>query len=73
MNQDAKALEDLKKKALSLSPMNILRYEGYGIVTFKQNRIDECIDLLNIGTSAGLRHLYNRKVRLLLLSQKGLS
>lgn len=57
MNQDAKALEDLKK-ALSLSPMNILRYEGCTESLLKQNRIDECIDLLNIGTSAGLRHPY---------------
>lgn len=57
MKEDAKALEDLKK-ALELSPMNIIRYEGCTESLIKQNKIDECIAILNIGTSAGLRHPY---------------
>jgi tetratricopeptide (TPR) repeat protein len=57
MNDDAKSLEDLKK-ALSLSPMNIIRYEGCTESLIKQNKIEECIQLLMIGTFAGLRHPY---------------
>ena len=57
MGDDVKSLEDLKK-ALSLSPMNIVRYEGCAESLIKQNKIDECIQLLLIGTSAGLRHPY---------------
>lgn len=57
LNDDIKSLEDLKK-ALSLSPMNIIRYEGCTESLLKQNRIDECIQLLAIGTNAGLKHPY---------------
>ena len=57
LKEDEKSLEDLKK-ALSLSPLNIIRYEGCTESLIKQNKIDECIQLLGIGTSAGLRHPY---------------
>ncbi|WP_158999240.1 tetratricopeptide repeat protein [Pigmentibacter ruber] len=57
MKQDEKALEDLKK-ALELSPMNIIRYEGCTESLLKQNKIDECLSILNIGASAGLKHPY---------------
>ncbi|WP_186647814.1 tetratricopeptide repeat protein [Fluviispira vulneris] len=57
MNDNEKSLEDLKK-AVAVSPLNIVRYESCTEMLLKQNKIDECIQILSIATSAGLKHPY---------------
>jgi tetratricopeptide (TPR) repeat protein len=57
LNETEKSLEDLKK-ALNLSPLNIVRYQGCAESLLKKNRIEECIKLLGIGIDAGLKHPY---------------
>ena len=51
------ALQDFKK-AVILSPLNHIRYEQAAEFLIKENRIDECLEILNLGLNAGLRHPY---------------
>jgi tetratricopeptide (TPR) repeat protein len=52
-----KALEDFKK-AVMISPLNFTRYEKASEFLIEQNRIEECLQILNIGINAGLKHPY---------------
>ena len=52
-----RALEDFKK-AVGLSPLNVTRYEKTSEFLIKENRIEECLQILNIGINAGLKHPY---------------
>ena len=52
-----KALDDFKK-AVNLSPLNVTRYEKVSEFLIQQNRIQECLQILNIGIYAGIKHPY---------------
>ncbi|MES2615975.1 MAG: tetratricopeptide repeat protein [Bdellovibrionota bacterium] len=52
-----KALDDFKK-AVTLSPLNITRYEKAAEFLIQENKIEECLQILTIGIAAGLKHPY---------------
>lgn len=52
-----KALADFKR-AVILSPLSVVRYEKAAEFLIKENRIDECLQILNIGINAGIQHPY---------------
>ena len=46
------------KKAVELSPLNLARYQKCSEILLTQNKITECINLLNLAINAGIEHHY---------------
>lgn len=57
LKNNEKALEDFKK-AVMISPLNVTRYEKAAEFLIKENRIDECLQILSLGLDAGIQHPY---------------